>query len=150
MNYIDSEIILNRKIKDIVYVYVIIIIIIVLSLIILSMLFNYKTYYKIKGIIIYENNNYYTKLYIPLDDIKYIVNNNFVIIDNKKYQYQVDNINSEYLTDNSNSYQIITLLINIPSKYKLSNLTLNLKFIKENKKIINYIIRKWGRYERTK
>lgn len=142
MNYIDSEIILNRKIKYIMYVYVIIIVIILLSLIILSMLFNYKTYYKIKGIIMYENDSYYIKIYTPLDDVKYIVNNCFVTIDDEKYYYQIGNIDSEYLTDNNNSYQIVTLLIDVPNKYKFNNLTLNLKFIRENMKIINYIIRK--------
>lgn len=142
MNYIDSEIILNRKIKYIMYVYVIIIVIILLSLIILSMLFNYKTYYKIKGIIMYENDSYYIKIYTPLDDVKYIVNNCFVTIDDEKYYYQIGNIDSEYLTANNNSYQIVTLLIDVPNKYKFNNLTLNLKFIRENMKIINYIIRK--------
>ena len=44
--YIDSEIILTRKIKYIVYVYVMIIIIMLLSLIIAFMLLDYKTYYK--------------------------------------------------------------------------------------------------------
>ena len=35
------------------------------------MLFNYKTYYKIKGIVTEENDYYYIKTYIPLNNIKY-------------------------------------------------------------------------------
>lgn len=142
--YIDSEIILTRKVKYIVYVYIMIIIIIVLSLIIVFMLFNYKTYYKLHGIVINNNDHYYIKIYVPLEDIKYITNNNIVIIDNKKYNYKIEEIDKEYFTDNILTYQVITINLEIPNKYKFDNLTLDLKFLKENKKIIDYLLRKWG------
>ena len=73
--YIDSEIILTRKIKYIVYVYVMIIIIMLLSLIIAFMLLDYKTYYKLRGLVTKDDSSYYIKLYIPLDNIKFISNN---------------------------------------------------------------------------
>ena len=82
--YIDSEIILTRKIKYIVYVYVMIIIIMLLSLIIAFMLLDYKTYYKLRGLVIKDDSSYYIKLYIPLDNIKFITNNNIIIIDKSK------------------------------------------------------------------
>lgn len=140
--YIDSEIILTRKIKYIVYVYVMIIIIMLLSLIIAFMLLDYKTYYKLRGLVIKEDSSYYIKLYIPLDNIKFITNNNIIIIDNKKYYYQIREIDSEYFTDNITTYQIVTISLDIPNKYKYNNLTLDLKLIKENKKIIDYLLRK--------
>ncbi len=143
-NYIDSEIILHRKINYIVYIYIMIIIIIVLSLIILSMLSNYKIYYKVKGIVAKEENNYSIKIYIPLEDTKYIIKNDYLIINKEKYKYQIKDINSEYVTDNITTYQIITLDLNLPNKYKYNNLILNIKVIKENKKIIDYLLRKWG------
>lgn len=143
-NYIDSEIILHRKINYIVYIYIMIIIIIVLSLIILSMLSNYKIYYKVKGIVEKEENNYSIEIYIPLEDTKYIIKNDYLIINKEKYKYQIKDINSEYVTDNITTYQIITLDLNLPNKYKYNNLILNIKVIKENKKIIDYLIRKWG------
>ena len=68
--YIDSEIILSRKIKYFVYVYILIIIIIMLFLITMSMIFKYKLYYKVKAIVAEDNN---LKVYIPLNDIKYIL-----------------------------------------------------------------------------
>ena len=86
--YIDSEIILTRKIKYIVYVYVMIIIIMLLS------------------------------------------------------YYQIREIDSEYFTDNITTYQIVTINLDMPNKYKYNNLTLDLKLIKENKKIIDYLLRK--------
>ena len=62
--YIDSEIILTRKIKYIVYVYVMIIIIMLLSLIIAFMLLDYKTYLMIRKVF---NNNLKTKLYFSFN-----------------------------------------------------------------------------------
>ena len=139
--YIDSEIILSRKIKYFVYDYILIIIIIMLSLITMSMIFKYKLYYKVKAIVAEDNN---LKVYIPLNDIKYILKNDYLFIDNKKYKYNIKEINKEYLTDNMTTYQVITLELSLPSEYKYQNLTLDIKLIKENKKIINYILRKRG------
>ena len=137
--YIDSEIILTRKIKYIVYVYVMIIIIMLLSLIIAFMLLDYKTYYKLRGLVTKDDSFYYIKLYIPLDNIKFITNNNIIIIDNKKYYYQIREIDSEYFTDNITTYQIVTINLDMPNKYKYNNLTLDLKLIKENKKIASTV-----------
>lgn len=139
--YIDSEIILTRKIKYFVYVYILIIIIITLSLITMSMIFNYKLYYKVKAIVTEDN---YLKVYMPLDDIKYILKNDYLLIDNKKYKYYIKEIDKEYLTDNKVTYQVITLELSLPSEYKYHNLTLDIKLIKEDKKIIDYILRRRG------
>lgn len=139
--YIDSEIILTRKIKYFVYVYILIIIIITLSLITMSMIFNYKLYYKVKAIVTEDNN---LKVYIPLNDTKYILKNDYLFIDNKKYKYNIKEINKEYLTDNKVTYQAITLELSLPSEYKYHNLTLDIKLIKEDKKIIDYILRRRG------
>ena len=139
--YIDSEIILSRKIKYFVYVYILIIIIITLSLITMSMIFKYKLYYKVKAIVAEDNN---LKVYIPLNDTKYILKNDYLFIDNKKYKYNIKEINKEYLTDNKVTYQAITLELSLPSEYKYQNLTLDIKLIKENKEIIDYILRKRG------
>lgn len=138
-NYIDSEIILERKVKPLVYVYIMIIVTIILSLIIFFLLFNYKTYYNINGVVVNENDNYYIKLYIPLDKINYIIKNNKLTINKKEYKYKIEKIEGEYFTDNITTYQIIYLETNISKKYKFNNLTLKIKFIKENKKIIDYI-----------
>ena len=138
--YIDSEIILSRKIEPIIFVYIMIIIVITLSLIIFLTLFHYKTYYKVKGIV--EGDNYYIRVYIPLDDTNYIVSNDIVRIDRKEYKYKIILIDSEFLIDNNNTYQAILIKVELPTKYKFNNLSLNLQFLKEDKKIIDYIIRR--------
>lgn len=60
----------------------------------------------------------------------------------KKYYYQIREIDSEYFTDNITTYQIVTINLDMPNKYKYNNLTLDLKLVKENKKIIDYLLRK--------
>ncbi len=100
--YIDSEIILGRKIEPIIYVYIMIIIVITLSLIILLTLFHYKTYYKVKGLV-EKSDDYYIRIYVPLDDTDYIVTNNIVRINRKEYTYKIINIDNELLIDNNNT-----------------------------------------------
>lgn len=141
MVYIDSEIILQRRISPIVYVYIMIIIVIILSLIIFFMLYHYRTYYTIKGIVTKEEDNYYILLYVPLDYMTYITNNHIVKIAKKEYDYEILYIDSEYFTDNFTTYQVIKINLDIDKKYQFNNLTLRLKFIKDDKKIIDYIIK---------
>lgn len=142
MNHIDVEIILERKIKYYVYIYIMIIIITILSLITFAILFNYKIYYKVRGIVLSEED-YSIKIIVPLEDIKYITKNDTIIIDKEEYKYKTKEIEREYITDNKRTYQTIILELNLPNKYRYNNLTLDLKLIKENKKIIKYILRKW-------
>ena len=140
--YIDTEIILNRKIEPYVYVYIMIIIVISLSLIMLLVIYHYKTYYKVKGIITKEEDNYYIRIYIPLEDIKYLTNNNYIIIDNKNYTYNIISLDKEYYQNELNTYQVIKIELNIPDNYKYDNLTLDLKLLKEDKRVIDYIVRR--------
>ena len=141
--YIDSGMILDRRITPVIYVYVLIIIVITLSLIIFLTIFNYKTYYKVKGVVL-EDEDYYIRIYLPLADTEYIVSNDIVRIDGKDYRYNIIMFDSEYITDNNNTYQAVLIKVELPSKYKINNLSLNFSFLKEDKKVIDYIIRrKW-------
>lgn len=141
MKYIDSEIILERKIGPIVYVYIMIIIVIMLSLIMLFVLCRYKTYYTSKGIVVSEDSHYYIRIYVPIESLKYIVDNDIVKINDIEYKYKIISIDSEYFTDNITTYQIVKIEVNLKGKYKFNNLTLNLKFLKEDKRIIDYILK---------
>ena len=141
MKYIDNEIILQRKIGPLVYVYIMIIIVLMLSLIILCFLYYYKIYYKTRGVIEYVNDDYYIRIYIPIEDLMYITNNNNVRINKKNYVYSVYSIDNEYFTDNNKTYQIVKIKCNLDEKYKFNNLTIDLIFLRDNKRIIYYILR---------
>ena len=140
--YIDSYIILNKKIGLIVYVYIMIIIVIILSLTIFLTLFKYKTYYKVKAVVEKVEEDYYIRLYVPLDDISYVTENNLVRIDKKEYKYTITSVEEEYIINNFNTYQKILIRVELPSKYRFNNLSLELQLLKENKRVIDYIIRR--------
>ncbi len=141
MEYIDSVIILQRKINLLVYVYIMIIIVIILSLIIFFILCHYKTYYTIRGVVINEDNCFYIRIYAPLEKVKYITDNDVVMINRREYKYNVVMIDSEYFTDNIFTYQIVKIEAQLDNNYKFNNLTIDLKFLKDNKRIIDYIIK---------
>ena len=136
---IDSRIILNRKIRPLVYIYIMILIICALSLIIICMLFHYKEYYFFKGTVIEEENSYYLKCYIPISETKYITLNDTLITDKKTYKYSIKSISEKYFSDNNETYQEVVLNINLDNKYKYNNLVLNLKLLKEDKMVIEYL-----------
>lgn len=140
--YIDSEIILKRKVTPIVYVYVMIIIIIVLSLIMLLILYHYKTYYTISGVVIEEDDTFYIQSYVPIDNAKYLLDNNELEINNVYYKYRIKKIDNDYFVSDNKVCQIINIDINIPANYRYNNLTLSLKVLKEDKRVIDYILKK--------
>ena len=141
MKYIDSEIILQRKIGPLVYVYIMIIIVFILSLIILCFLFHYKIYYKTRGVVEYLNDDYYIRIYIPIEDIIYIIGNNTVKINKKDYVYSIYSVDNEYFTDNNNTYQIVKIKCDLDKKYRFNNLTIDLNFLRDNRRIIDYILK---------
>lgn len=141
IKYIDNEIILQRKIGPLVYVYIMIIIVIMLSLIILFILCYYKTYYNVKGIVLNDNGSFYVRTYIPIEFLHFVTDNNIVKIDGRDYKYSIESIDSEYFTDNERTYQIVILKIDIDSKYRFNNMTLDLNFLKEDKRVIDYILK---------
>ena len=51
-------------------------------------------------------------------------------------------IDSELLIDNYNTYQSILINVELPSRYRFNNLGLNLQFLKGDKRVIDYIIRR--------
>lgn len=136
---INNNIILNKKVGPLVYIYIMILIICALSLIIVCMLFHYKVYYFFKGNVFEEDGIYYLKCYIPILEAKYVASGDSIIIDKKEYKYDIKSISNEYFNNNNETYQEIVLNINFDDKYKYNNLVINLKLIKEDKKIIEYL-----------
>ena len=116
-----------------------ILIICALSLIIVCMLFHYKEYYFFKGTVIEEDDSYYLKCYIPIFETKYITLNDTLITDKKTYKYSIKSISEEYFSDNNETFQEVVLNINLDNKYRYNNLVLNLKLLKEDKMVIEYL-----------
>ena len=141
-SYIDSEIILQRRVSPFIYVYTMIIFIIMLSLIILSMLFEYSTYLDVKGIVVEDNDHFYIDIYVEREKVSKVVERNILYIDDIKYEYKVILVSDEIV----NNYQVVRIDTNLKDENKYNNLILSIKILDSKKKIINFI---GGKHERN-
>ena len=137
---IEAEIFMRKK-TPIFYKLITILLILLVCILLFVLNLNYQTVIKTNAIIKEENNQYLIMLSLTEDDIKYVINNNYLKIDNVNYYYKVYSIDENlYVSDNLKNYKIIYLKSKLNKEYKINNLTFTVKINKENKKIINYII----------
>ena len=79
-------------------------------------------------------------LIVKIDKLKYVKNNNKLVIDNKEYVYSIKSINNDYEIDNNlNNYLYLYLDVSLDSKDKITNNVLNVKLLESNKKIFYYL-----------
>ena len=132
---LDIEIILKKQKYHPIYNIGTILLIVIFLFIYISFTYKYKSYYITKGTMIDGN----IKLLINLDDVKYLLNNNNLKIDNKFYKYQIKNISENiYIDESHNNYQEIYL--KVENINNVNNYVYEIKLEKENKKIIEYLI----------
>ena len=131
---LDIEIILKKQKYSKIYNIGLVLLLILLIFIYVSFIYTYKTYYINKGTMIDGN----LKLLVNLDDIKYITNNNSLKIDNIYYEYQISKISEElYVDETLNNYKYIYLKVN--NLNNIDNYVYEIKLVKENKKLIEYL-----------
>lgn len=132
---LDIEIILNNNKYHKIYDISTILIICICIFIYVTIMYNYQTYYITKGRII-DNK---LELMVSLENIKYITNQNNLILDNNKtYNYKIVRISDEiYLDEAYNNYKYIYL--EVKNLNNIDNYVYDLKIKKENKKIIEYL-----------
>lgn len=131
---LDIEIILKKQKYHPIYNVGSILLIILLIFIYVSFTYTYQTYYITKGTMIDDN----IKLLVEIQDIKYIINNNKVKIDNNLYNYKIKEISEElYVDELLNNYKYI--YIKVDNLSNIDNYVYELKLKKENKKIIKYL-----------
>jgi hypothetical protein len=132
---LDIEIILKKQKYHPIYNIGTILLIIIFLFIYISFTYRYKSYYITKGTM--KDGN--IKLLIKLDDIKYLINNNNLEIDNTIYKYQIKNISENiYIDESYNNYQ--EAYLKVDGINNLNNYVYKIKIEKENKKIIEYLI----------
>lgn len=137
---IDSYIILNRKPKLIIQIFVINFFIIVGFVIWGINTFEYQTSFQTHSKILNFNSYYYLELLIPEEEVNTITNHNKMIMNNKEYIYHIHKINPNIVDVNNNNYQFVYLEIeNLEEKYQKNGYQVEVKFLKEEKKIIDYI-----------
>ena len=130
---IDEYIILNKKNK--INSSTIILFVIILLILLLSNVLEYESFYDISAIY----NNSKVTLFVNLKDLDNVLDNDCLIIDNKKYNYYIESIDEDLLIDNNLNYKKITININLPKKYQINNLIINFRKRREKKKVIYYL-----------
>jgi len=131
---LDIEIILNKNKYHPIYNIGIILILILLIFIYITTIYKYQTYLITKGKI----NDDYLELLVDIKDIKYLSTTNELIIDNKIYNYKIISISEKlYVDELYNNYKYVYLEVN--NLNNINNYVYEVKFKKENKKIIYYI-----------
>lgn len=138
-NSIEAEIFLRKEISFVYKIVLLVMIFIVcMTFIILNM--NYQTVLNLDAMVKRVNNIYLVMMQVSADDIKYIINNNKIKIDDDEFYYEVYKIDKElYMSDNMKNYKVVYLRLNLDKKYQVDNLAVSVKVNKENKMIFEYL-----------
>lgn len=145
MNNIDifynSETILRRKSFKI-KCYIISIFILLIVLLLFISCFKYNPYLKLKAIVIKENNSYYLKTLVTQEQVNDINQNNLIIND-KKYKYKIKNMSNEYILDEKyNKYYEVLLEAQIETKLVINNNIIDINIEKPKTTFLKQIIEK--------
>lgn len=132
----EKYVIINRKPKIIMKIFVYNILVLMVLSVYLSREISYTSYYSIYSYIFYSNNEYYLKLIVPIDKINLIIEQNMLNIEDNAYNYEVNEIDSNVINNNS---QVIYLKVyKLDSSYKINNYMVKVKFKEKTKKLIDY------------
>ena len=133
-NPLEIDLIINKNKYSKIYNFNFILLIIILIIIYIIFTYKYQTYYLTKGRMI--NNE--LEVLIDIKDLKYIKNNNQIIIDNHVYIYNLSRISKElYIGENYDNYCYTYLKIN--NLTNIDNYIYEIKFPKENKVLVKYL-----------
>ena len=137
-NLIETELILSSKLP-LKKGYIFLIIILFSSFFALP--YKYKTFININLTVKSVDNEYMVTTYIKNKDLKYLINNNKLIFNNKEYSYKDIIISEENYVDKDNDIvKLVYLKTDLESIYLIDNYIITAKIEKENKMIINYML----------
>lgn len=137
-NLIETELILSSKLP-LKKGYIFLIIILFSSFFALP--YKYKTFININLTVKSVDNEYMVTTYIKNKDLKYLINNNKLIFNNKEYSYKDIIISEEnYVNKDNDIVKLVYLKTDLESIYLIDNYMLTAKIEKENKMIISYIL----------
>ena len=137
---IDSYILLNRKTPLIIKLFILNFIILLLHVIWgINTLF-FHSYIQIHSKFLNFESFYYLEVLIPVKEVKQITEQNQIIIDSQKYNYKVYKIeNNVVYKDNQNYQKLYLEVLNLDESYMINGYELDVKILKEKKKIIDYL-----------
>ncbi len=115
--------------------------ILIIVLLVVTCLCDYQSYDTVMGQVVYQDGKYNVQLPIPLSDLEYYHNNDYILLDNQKYPYRILDIDSQlFLDDKLINYKNVMITFDLPSKYQINNYLIKIQKPKEKKKIIGYLL----------
>ena len=115
-NSIEAEIFLRKEISF-VYKIVLLVMILIVCMTFIILNINYQTVLNLDAMVKRVNNIYLVMMQVSADDIKYIINNNKIKIDDDEFYYEVYKIDKElYMSDNMKNYKVVYLRLNLDKK----------------------------------
>lgn len=137
---IDSYIIMNRKTSILVKTFLFNILFLVAFVIYGINTCYYQNYLKFHSKILNFNTLYYLEVLVPVKEVFEVTKQNQILIDGKKYNYQVYKIDSDVVYKNYNNYQKVYLEIDsLETMYHKNGYQLDVRIMVDNKKIIEYL-----------
>ena len=135
-NYIDLFKYNKTLIKDIKSNYIVLLFILLFTIVLIYILMfiNIDNYY-INNCIVKED---LLVCSVEYNDLKYLINNNYMYIDKKRYNYKIYSINEEMIKTNGSYYKEVNLNLNLDNK-NIDNNILKIKVRIYHKSIFNYI-----------
>lgn len=134
-----SFIINNKNIQMSLFIKIIFLFLLILFIFLL----NYKIslYNTFDARIIRMEDSYYVQVLVPMDIQTFIQNNKF-LVDNKEYEYEIDNINEEYVFYNNKNYMLVNITSNLDKSYNIENNYLKIKQPTKKDTIFNILLKK--------
>lgn len=131
---LDVEIILKRKNYPKVYNIGIIMIVILFIFLLIGSIYDYQTYLIVDSQMV-DNK---LELLVKSDEVKYVLEGDYLFVDNEKYFYKLIEIDDEKIYGiDKQIYQYIYL--DVKNIKKINNYIYQVKFLKEKKKMIKYL-----------
>lgn len=114
-----------------------VLIVIFLLLILFSCVYKIKTYDNYYAQIVERNDKYVIRI-VTQNSISKFIKNDSILVDNKKYQYEIINVEKD--CNNTICYMVIDIKTNLDSKY-LTNNIVNIKQITKDS-VFNVILKR--------
>ena len=133
MNEIDMYLFFNDRTSEKIYKFSYFLIVSILITIYIIFMYKYQTYYTIKGKMI--NNQLEIKM--NLKDAEYLKNNHYLLIDNKKFNYQINDVSKLYVDSNYHNY--LYFYLKIDNLNNIDNYIYEIKIPKDNKILAMYV-----------
>ncbi len=132
---LDTYIIMNRKVGFIIKIFIINVSILLLLVIFWINTSTYKSYFQFHSLVVETTPFNFIEVLIPAKEVSYITNQDEIIIDSKKYHYQVEQISSDIIYQDGINYQKVYLkIIKLDLEYQKKGYHFIVKIPKEQKK----------------